>query len=96
MVLRMDGTGADRECRVMNPAEKEKLPWYFKNTAVVIAVLSVGPLALPLIWLHPKMTASRKVLWSVVILILSYLLYVATMDAMSKFEETYRQLKTMM
>ena len=80
----------------MSAEEKEKLPWYFRSATIWIAVLSVGPLALPLIWLHPKMTASKKVLWTVVVLVLSYFLAVATMDALKKFEETYRQLKTMM
>ena len=80
----------------MSADEKEKLPWYFRNATVWIAVLSVGPLALPLIWLHPKMTASKKMLWTVAVLVLSYFLYLATMDALKKFEETYQQLKTMM
>ena len=80
----------------MSADEKEKLPWYFRNSALWIAVLSVGPLALPLIWLNPKMTASKKALWTVVVLALSYFLYLATMDAMKKFEEMYRELKPMM
>ncbi len=80
----------------MSPEEKEKLPWYFKNSVIVIALLSVGPLALPLVWFHPKMTLSRKVLWTAVVLVLSYFLYIATVDAVKKFEETYKQLQTMM
>ena len=80
----------------MSPDEKEKLPWYFRNATLWISVLSVGPLALPLVWLHPKMTLSKKMLWTVAVLVLSYFLYLATMDALKKFEETYQQLKTMM
>ncbi len=92
----MDRTGAHRQRGVVNGEEKEKLPWYYKNSALVIAVLSVGPLALPLIWLHPKMALSRKLLWTTVVFVLSYFLYVATVDAMKKFEETYRELKSLM
>ena len=77
----------------MSADEKEKLPFLFRNSVIVIAVLSVGPLALPLIWMHPKMSGSKKILWTVVILVLSYFLFVATMDALKKFEETYKQLK---
>ena len=68
----------------------------FRNATVWIAVLSFGPLALPLIWVHPQMTTSKKILWTVAILVLTYFLVVATVDALKKFEETYRQLKTMM
>ena len=80
----------------MSPEEQEKLPWYFKNSTVWIAVLSFGPLALPLIWLHPRMTSSKKMLWTAVILVLTYFLVVATMDALKKFDEIYQQLKTTM
>jgi hypothetical protein len=92
----VDGAGADRERGVMSPDEKEKLPWYFRNSTVIIAVLSFGPLALPLIWLHPKMTGTKKILWTVVVLVSAYFLYLATMDAMKKFETTYQELKTIL
>ena len=80
----------------MSAEEKEKLPWYFRNSTLWIAVLSFGPLALPLIWLHPKMTASKKLLWTVAVLVLSYWLYLASVEAFKKFEETYKELKTLM
>ena len=80
----------------MSAEEKEKLPWYFRNSTVWITVLSFGPLALPLIWLHPKMTLSKKMLWTTAILVLTYFLVVATMDALKKFDEIYQQLKTTM
>ena len=35
----------------LDPAAK--LPWYFHTSFIVIAVLTVGPLALPLIWWRP-------------------------------------------
>jgi hypothetical protein len=31
-----------------------KVKWYFSTSTIVIAFIAVGPLALPLIWLHPK------------------------------------------
>ena len=33
------------------PASSSK--WYFSTSAVVMATLCVGPLALPLVWLNP-------------------------------------------
>ena len=80
----------------MSEGTPEKLPWYFKNSSIVIALLSVGPLALPLIWLHPKWTGTKKILWTAATLVLTYFLYLATVDAMKKFEEAYQQVKTMM
>lgn len=80
----------------MSSNESEKIPWYFKNSVMVIVLLSVGPLALPLIWFHPKMTSNKKILWTVVILVLTYFLVVTTIESFKKLSETYQELKTMM
>jgi len=52
-------------------AQAEKNPWYFKLYAVIIAFLFVGPLALPLIWWHPKLTSGHKWLITLVVIVLS-------------------------
>ena len=70
-----------------------KLPWYFGKTFIIIAFLSVGPLALPLIWLHPRMTPLWKIGLSVAILIFSWFLYLATMESLRTLEEYYRLLE---
>lgn len=33
---------------------RPKTKWYFSTSTIVIAVLIVGPLALPLVWFHPR------------------------------------------
>lgn len=43
------------------PIPGNRLPWYFRSSVIVIAVLSVGPLALPLVWWHPKMAVAWKI-----------------------------------
>lgn len=42
-------------------------PWYFRPPMIVIALLSVGPLALPMVWWHPRLKLVWKILISVVI-----------------------------
>ena len=75
--------------------EKEKLPWYYGKGSLLIAFLCVGPLMLPLLWLHPRMEMTRKILWTVAILVLSYFLVAATMSSIKNIAEYYRQMKTM-
>ncbi len=75
---------------------EKKLPWYFKNSVLVIAFLSAGPLALPLIWYHPKMTGTKKILWTVVTLVLTYFLTLSMIEAVKKIMESYQQLKASM
>lgn len=48
------------------------LPWYFRNSVIVIALLSIGPLALPMVWWHPVMKALTKVLISVVVIAVTW------------------------
>ena len=73
---------------------EEKLPWYFKMGTVVTAFMLVGPLALPLVWLHPKMTLQRKLLWTVLTAILTYFMVGMTIESVKKIMELYSQMKT--
>jgi hypothetical protein len=70
----------------------ERLPWYFRTAFVVIALFSVGPFALPLIWWHPQIRRGWKIGWTVIILALSWLLLRATLHSIDVLLESYRQL----
>jgi hypothetical protein len=72
-----------------------KLPWYFGKTFLVIAFLSVGPLALPLLWWHPRLSLAWKVGLSIGILVLSWFLYLATLESLRTLEEYYRLLDSL-
>ncbi len=72
---------------------KEKLPWYFSKSFIVIAVLSVGPLALPLIWWRPQTTRAWKIGLTLAILVLSWILYRATMESLRTIQEYYKLLQ---
>lgn len=65
----------------------KKLPWYFSTAAIVIAIFSVGPLALPMVWWRPGLKISWKVVITAGVLLLTWLLYqsmVATLDALNQ------------
>ena len=70
--------------------------WYFKTPGVVMAFLCVGPLALPLIWWHPSWTVARKVLWTICVLILTWLLVIASIEAIERLKDSYSELKRLM
>ncbi len=52
------------------PREKK---WYFTKTSVVIALLCVGPLALPLVWFHPRYKPATKLIITVIVLVVTVL-----------------------
>ena len=75
-------------------AEKDKkLPWYFRKSFVIVAVLCAGPFALPLIWFRPGMTRGLKIGLTVVILAASWILYHFTMESLRNLQEYYRLLE---
>ena len=45
-----------------------KTKWYFSTTVIVIALLSVGPFALPLVWLHPQYKIITKTVLTIIII----------------------------
>jgi hypothetical protein len=71
---------------------KDELPWYFRKAFIIIAVCSVGPLAIPLIWWRPKTTLVWKIGLTIGILILTYFLYLSTMASIRTIKEYYKLL----
>lgn len=57
----LDGSGRP----VPKPRPKK---WYFATPSVVIALLCLGPLALPLVWFNPRYNLVVKVLVTVLVL----------------------------
>ncbi|MHC4722306.1 MAG: hypothetical protein ACYS6I_06310, partial [Planctomycetota bacterium] len=54
--------------------------WYFNTSALVMALLVLGPFALPLVWLNPRYKAVTKLVVTFVVLaftgLLIYLAYI--------------------
>jgi predicted nucleic acid-binding Zn ribbon protein len=72
---------------------EEKMPWYFRTSFIILAVLSVGPLALPLIWWRPQTKPAWKIGLTIVILILSWLMFQAMMESIRTIREYYKLLE---
>ena len=72
--------------------EKKQDKWYFKTSALVIAFLCIGPLALPLLWLNPRFSKKTKIIISVIVIILSYYLVVAMISSVNSINKYYQQI----
>ncbi len=72
--------------------KSKEMPWYFTKTFIVIAVACVGPLSLPLIWWRPNTLWQWKVGLTLLILVLSWLTYWATMESLRMLTEYYRMI----
>ena len=47
--------------------------WYFATGVVVIALLCLGPLALPLVWLNPRYKLATKMIITLIVLVVTVL-----------------------
>ncbi len=83
------GEFLDGSARPSGPEEKPL--WYFKKSFIIIAIACVGPLALPLIWWRPKTSRAWKVGLTIGILLLSWILFQATMESIRTLQQ-YHQL----
>ena len=62
----------------LGKSDRVKTKWYFSTGTLVIALLSVGPLALPLVWFNPRYKPITKLVLTAVVISLSLLVYIAT------------------
>ena len=69
---------------------EEKIPWYYRKSFIIMAVCSVGPLALPLIWWCPQTTRAWKIGLTIGILVLSWILFQVTMESIRTIKEYYK------
>jgi len=74
---------------------KPKDPWYFKTSSLVVAFLCVGPFALPLVWLNPRNSTKNKLIITVIVVILSYILGVFLANSIKNITNYYEQLSGM-
>ncbi len=70
-------------------------PWYFRTGFIVLAVLCVGPLALPLIWFRPRLSLYWKIGISVVVAVLSWYLTILTAHSIKSIRESYQLMQDM-
>lgn len=67
------------KCRFCNEfilnSGKQKTKWYFSTHIIILALLAVGPFALPLIWFHPNYKQTTKIIITIIIIGISIWLY---------------------
>jgi hypothetical protein len=70
----------------------DTVKWYFRKSFIVLAVCSVGPLALPLIWWRPNTKRGWKIGITIVVFALSWMLFRLTLETVREIPEYYKLL----
>jgi len=60
----------------MDKPARPKTKWHHSTTTVVLALLSVGPFALPLVWFHPRYSKAVKLGVTIAVIALTVVLTV--------------------
>jgi len=85
-----------RYCGEFLDERSRKLPWIFSLQAIVLALLLVGPLALPLVWLHPQYKRTTKIVVTLIMIVTTigcvYLLQLLSEHLNERMSEIMRQL----
>jgi hypothetical protein len=55
--------------------------WYFATGTVVLALLCLGPIALPLVWANPRYKISTRIIVTVIVLVVTVLSLYLVMHA---------------
>ncbi len=71
---------------------EQKVSWVWTTRTLVIAVLCVGPLALPLLWLNKRYSLTQKLLWTCALVVATYFTVVFTTETINKVLAQYREL----
>lgn len=72
-------------------APDSAIPWYYRTRFIVLALCTVGPFALPLLWFCPQASRATKFIWTTIILIATVILTFVLVIALSKFKEIMDQ-----
>lgn len=69
----------------------KKVKWYFKGPFLVFLFLCIGPLALPLVWFNPAYSKIKKLIITIIVLVLSYYLIMLCIGSVKSINEYYHQ-----
>jgi hypothetical protein len=71
---------------------RPKAKWYFTTTAVVVALLCIGPLALPMVWFNPRYKIVTKLIVTSLVIVFTFLLGYLAILMYTRFLESISEL----
>ena len=80
-----------KHCREFLHKESH-VKWYFKIKTLIIGFLCVGPFVLPLVWFNPDLNWKKKIIISIVIIILSFFLGIILANSLKSLMNYYQQI----
>ncbi|WP_269523787.1 hypothetical protein [Coraliomargarita parva] len=82
--------------RKQPPSLPEKEKWYFQKAYLLLILGSIGPLGLPVVWLHPSMRRTWKCVITVGVLVLTWLLILLLLLSVRLLQEAWQDLRLLL
>jgi hypothetical protein len=70
--------------------KKEPAKWYYKPASIIVAFLTVGPFAIPLVWLNPHFSRNKKIVITAVMIAVSIWLGIVVMNSIKSISTYYQ------
>jgi len=64
--------------------------WYFKTWSLVVSFLCIGPFMLPLVWTHPRLSKQSKIIITIVVLVVTYIMGAVLMKSLKSIASYYQ------
>ena len=74
---------------------QNKPKWYFKTWSLVGSFLCVGPFMLPLVWTHPQFSKKTKIIVTVVVFIITYVMAAYLFKSVKNITSYYHLMEEM-
>ena len=72
--------------------DKSKVKWFYSTKIIVLALLCIGPFALPLVWFNPQYKNVTKMIVSLLIVIVTIFCYIYVKNLHSQLTEQLRSI----
>jgi len=69
--------------------------WYHKPAVVIIALLALGPFALPLVWMSPAFTRPARIVMTILVIAITVWLVKASLDIFQVFMNEMQSLQNL-
>ena len=80
----------------MTDNEKTPIKWCYRPTIVIIALLTAGPFALPLVWKSPAFTKPSKIAITVLMLLLTVWLVKTSVNIYQLFMKDLQNMQNLL
>jgi len=80
----------------IEPQPQPQIKWYLRPVAVVIALLCIGPLAIPFVWLSPAFKKGQKIFITILVIVLSIWLAKASVELYNVLLEQMKELQAIL